>query len=478
MASTIIAFAITCLGNVGLSTPYRRIIFGLSIADILQSLALLTGPMSVSSHLSGAAGTEVTSCKVNGFFMSTGANAVILYTFFLCVYYLYKLKYKMSDDAFKNRIEKKFHTFIVVFCLSVNIAALAMDTFHTSGFLRSFCGVNSTPTGCRNNPEIVGECDPIVTKRANIFIFGTNVALPIICFMGIIISMSLLYQHAYVLNKTIEEELKFSIQMRASSNPSSASASLKSGHLSSWRGSSSNTILRTSKNHGGGEEASDPAVEPGDVETQMTTSNHESNPTSMTTRNLVGEESLDVGMVEPVDEEVTETPQDRVQHLSRLYRREMNLQASCYVGAFCFTYIPMIICVFLTIYKEYPVTISAVVVLTFPLGGFLNILVYTRPMIASLRRTNPECSRLRAFWLVLRAGGEIPSANDDLTFSCCWNYSCSYSCNWFPSRWFVSEYYYSDETPITKANIPPPPALNRKVHVSRLDFLNDKKSEA
>eukprot|EP00553_Chaetoceros_curvisetus_P001335 CAMPEP_0204622506 /NCGR_PEP_ID=MMETSP0717-20131115/8152_1 /ASSEMBLY_ACC=CAM_ASM_000666 /TAXON_ID=230516 /ORGANISM="Chaetoceros curvisetus" /LENGTH=90 /DNA_ID=CAMNT_0051637237 /DNA_START=872 /DNA_END=1141 /DNA_ORIENTATION=- len=71
----------------------------------------------------------------------------------------------------------------------------------------------------------------------------------------------------------------------------------------------------------------------------------------------------------------------------------------------------------------------------FPLGGFLNILVYTRPKVASLRRTHPECSRIRGFWMVLHAGGEIPD-EIDLSVSFC------HGCCRLPA-WLESEYEYA-----------------------------------
>lgn len=433
LASTIIAFAITCLGNVGLSTPYRRIIFGLSVADILQSLALLTGPFMVPpGKCSGAAGTEVASCKANGFIMSTGATLVVMYTFFLCVYYLYKLKYRMTDNAFRHKIETKCHAFIVVFCVAVNITALGMDTIHTSAFLRSFCAINSTPTGCRKHPDIVGECDPTTRKRADHLIFVTVVSLPIICLVGITFAMASLYHHAYVLNQTIEQELQLSIQ---------TPTSLRSGIRRD--GSSRRSIARD------GSLRTNTPREGGSVRTSTTRED------SLRISDPRGGSAL-ATVEEPEDEAAMETPQDKVQQLSRLYRREMMIQATCYVGAFCITYIPMVICVFLTIYTENPLIISSIVMFTFPLGGFLNILVYTRPKIASLRRNHPECSRLRGFWLVLRAGGEIPSEDDDLFFNCCRDCSCL-------SAWFESEYDYV--YPATPNRV-----IDKKIHVSRIDF--------
>ncbi len=349
IASTIIVFAITCCGSIGLSTPYRRIIFGISFADILQSFALLVGPIAVPpTKQSGDAGTEAISCKANGFMLYVGGLSVTMYTFSLCLYYLCKLRYKMSDDVFRYKIEKKLHIFIVVFCLVVTIAALSMDTFHTNPIHLSFCYISNIPTGC--DPDI-GECDPNIQARVSIFLMIIQVVIPALCFIGITITMGLLYQHAFVWNQTIEREVRNSI-------------SLRDMHRKEKEG-----------------------------------------------------ESLEIASDEAADEEM-EDPLERVQNLSRLYRREITIQATSYFLAFCFTYIPMMFGVILDIYYINHSVLDAIVIFTYPLGGFLNILVYTRPKVASLRRDHPECSRLRGFWLVLRAGGEIPN-EVDLSLSCC-----------------------------------------------------------
>ena len=43
-----------------------------------------------------------------------------------------------------------------------------------------------------------------------------------------------------------------------------------------------------------------------------------------------------------------------------------------------------------------------------PLGGFFNILVYTRPKVSTLRRRRPEYWWFQAFWMVVKVGGEVP----------------------------------------------------------------------
>ncbi len=366
LSSLTIVISIAFIGNVGLSTPYRRIIFGLSLADIFQSLALLTGPSSVPEGYSSYVESEAPSCRINGLFLAIGASAVMMYTFFLCLYYLYKLKYKMSDDTFRHRVETKLHVFIIVLSVVLNLAALAMNIFHTNPYFLSFCSFAAVPTKCRMDENTACQEDHMF--RVMIFAYIETIALPFICFLGIIIIMALLYQYAFVLHKNVQSEVL----------PVHVPTSLRN------QGVGVGTLEHEHEQEQEEEHISAPSE---------SSSNHE-------------------------DEE---TPQDRVQNLSRLFRREITIQATLYVMSFCLTYMPMIINTVFAIFYLYPTVICAMQAFFWPLGGFLNILVYTRPKVASLRRDYPECSRLRGFWLVLRAGGEIP---DDIhhssqSTSCC-----------------------------------------------------------
>ena len=44
-----------------------------------------------------------------------------------------------------------------------------------------------------------------------------------------------------------------------------------------------------------------------------------------------------------------------------------------------------------------------------PLTGAVNVFIYTRPAVRHVRRVDPSISRVIAFWMVLKAGGEAPN---------------------------------------------------------------------
>ncbi len=340
------------------SSPYRRIILGLSIYDIFQSLSFLFGPMAVPiSKTSKVAEHEVTSCRANGFVLQITMTGILLHTAFLCVYYLCKLKYRMSNEQFKYKVEKKLRAFIIVFSFISGTVPLTMDAYHINSHILSICNIAKVPTGCDREPEIVGECDSAHEKKYETlfitFICGVFVA----SFVVIATTMILLQHHTFVLDQMIRRETR-----------------------------SVPTSLRGRSNS---DEDEAEVVEPYPIN---------------------DDEEKDAK--EGANEE-RETPQDRVQRLSRLYRNEMMYQAISYVGVGCLMHIPAIVG-FIGNPSVFALTIS---VIFYPLGGFLNILVYTRPKVAELRRRFPECSRLRGFWIVLKTGGEIPK-EVDLTVSC------------------------------------------------------------
>ena len=101
--------------------------------------------------------------------------------------------------------------------------------------------------------------------------------------------------------------------------------------------------------------------------------------------------------------------QDTGTTLIRVYRREIILQACYFVLAFFVTFSCFMVQQIILIAERQPtVFLFRVVAVFYPLGGFLNVLVYTRPKITSLRIRYSEYSWLRAFWYVIKAGGDMP----------------------------------------------------------------------
>lgn len=321
--------------------PYKRIILGLSIGDILQSLALVTGPFAppVGTLQSPFAAGNTVTCEINGVFMTSGSCAVTMYTCGLCIYYWCKIVHRMSNEHFARTIERYIHLTVIVSNAGISLASLITKTYNTSP-LGGFCYFAALPLGCKH-----GQNDGLLPgggqqcTRGNlsfIFTFISTIGLPSLSFAGIVMSMTALICHAVKKKREFNTEQDTQQRSRLSC----------------------------------------------------------------------------IGCGNHQDSNITRNSSSFGQYLTRLYVREAVLQSSLYVLGFVAVYIvPLILALQLTIDKKTNLQDSELPLLftfLFPLGGLYNILVYTRPNISSLRRREPTISWLKAFLLVVRAGGESP----------------------------------------------------------------------
>jgi len=329
-----------------LSSPYRRLVFGMSAADIFQSLALVSGPFLIPSgtpKASFASGTTL-SCEVNGFFMLLGSTSVPLYMFGLSMFYLCKLNFRMSDRIFAEKIEKRFHAFVIVGMLIMCVIGLSLNVYNP-GPGGPFCYVEEFPFGCKMMPEIFGEC----TRGQNLLPFMyTMICVICGCFLGIIINMTMLCV------KSIQIERMF--RSRAGDPSNYADYSCLRNFL----------LCSPCRNY----------------------------------HQLEHEADAD--------------------YVLRLYKRETIIQSSLYVGAFFLSYLLPLMQTIGSLYShKFPSITLTLMSIFYPLGGLFNIFVYTRPKIVRFRHAFPECSRLRAFFLVMKAGGEVPDVTDRNALKLC-----------------------------------------------------------
>ena len=314
----------------GLSCPYRRIIFGLSIADALQSFALLTGPFSISYSDHGmfpwAAGNFLT-CQGNAAIMTAGVIGVPIYTWLLCIYYFRKAKYPMSNTAFLNKIERRVHIFVVIIVVLAITLAIVTKAFNPLP-AGTACFIISYPPGCsQSSPDIHGECTRGATSSRIlnfILMFGLN----IIFIPWTILATLLLYCHVKSQERLFRADVRRVIhtEQEAELNESSCLQSF---------GRKIGRILMKSKNYGGRQYGREP---------------HET----------------------------------RAKYIARLYRREILKQAGLYVTAFFGAY-SMGFFFGLTNNVDSMKHlkgngVSIAVSLIYPLGGLFNILIYSRPV--------------------------------------------------------------------------------------------------
>jgi hypothetical protein len=131
--------ASTCLAvhilrsNHGLSTTYHRLVFGLSVGDILSSFGFALGstmvPKDMNYFVPGAQG-NMTTCTVQGFLYTLGVNIVAVYNCSICLYYLAIIRYNKNDEYIRNKLEPWFHGIAIVIPLVCGFIFIAMKGYN------------------------------------------------------------------------------------------------------------------------------------------------------------------------------------------------------------------------------------------------------------------------------------------------------------------------------------------------------------
>ena len=457
LASSFTAFMEAHPVSCGLKSPYRRIIFGLSVSDIIQSIALFTGPWSTPSGVSLApwGAGNIHTCRLNGALLFIGGCSFPMYIAGLSIYYVYKLRQRMSDETFTRKVEWKIHA-VIIACHSFILVPtiLGLDAFHSTANPGTICFVAPMPTGCSFQPEIYGDCENnLGLVRCLQGIYPLTAVLSLIT---ILISLGLIFCQASTRSKWFQSSPK-KAQRRLSSNGGrkmigkvlvSEGSEIELGFVTKCgddslegpcgqqQGTNRPNLLDLDENDR--ELAnSQTCVEIKNSEAQLKYEGCQRHEEKEVIRDfatsslfLKGEEESssdadngnrsrepfkegkkphhEICSHDGEDERVSSfSSEANLDYLSRLYKNEMIIQACCYLGVFFISQVPAWLLVqscngnFITGVNEIWATF-------YPLGGLFNIIVFTRPQVASFRRKYPECSRIQAFWLVLKNGGEMP----------------------------------------------------------------------
>ena len=136
------------LANRGKATSYDRLMLGLSLCDIVSSIAYSLYPFFLPAQTSPrvwAFGNEAT-CSFIGFMTQFGFSAAV-YNGFLSYYYVLTIRYGMDRKFFAERYEALMHFFGLTFCF---ISALvgSVKGFYSEVQLGFGCWVNDYPRGC------------------------------------------------------------------------------------------------------------------------------------------------------------------------------------------------------------------------------------------------------------------------------------------------------------------------------------------
>ena len=319
----------------GLTSPFRRLIFGLSVTDVLQSFGLIVGPFAIpASDISPFGVGNQGTCSAQGFVLHLVGYTVPMYTCALSYYYYCKLKCDMSDETFSRRIEWKAHGTCWLVGLSISIAALATNTINTYA-TGSFCSYATFPADCRDYPDLYDEC------RGEKTVFAFEMLM---LALFVIFQFCIIRNVSFMLRQILKRDRAFGATRTSSLRVPST---------------------KNSRNSLSGIDLKDPDQLPVPV-------------------------------------------QSVAESLRKTIRRTMMVQSCLYVAAFFVTY--SLFWIYLAMFMlglDPPSSMLIASSITCPLGGLFNILVFTRPSVWILRRRH-SYSWLKAFVLVIKAGGEVP----------------------------------------------------------------------
>jgi len=205
-----------------LSTTYHRLVFGLSICDILQSIGQALSATMVPKEMNYLApfarGTS-TTCDAEGMLFVLGGAAANLYNSSICFYYLAIIKYNKKDDFIREKLEKWFH--IVSISLPVIWSIVLLVTKSYNGSNGAYCFVDAyEPPHCIGYergqiPE--GFSIPCGRGRyARIIFFALSpvvMSTPVVVF----VTMTLMYRTVSTTENRIQRYGVGSLRLRTSS---------------------------------------------------------------------------------------------------------------------------------------------------------------------------------------------------------------------------------------------------------------------
>jgi hypothetical protein len=348
-ASTLIAIMIL-RSHYGLKTPYSRIIFGLSIADIIQSTSIIMSPFAAPSDTIDApwAKGTIETCEAAGFFLAIGSTAVPFYTLFLSYYFLKRVKDKITPQEFASKYEFKIHTLIWLYPIIGGFVALARKDFNPT-LNGDLCMTIDRPVECSTDPDTYGTCNR--GQNANqdaVFIF----AIPFIATFFMLV--------ANLLRLTIHVHLEERLMRTDTRHGTTNDTTERNGDTFRSKAAVFFCCSRS-------QQSDDPQHDQGNSSSAQTQ--------SLAMQSLV--------------------------------------QSSMYVASFFLVYSsPILVIANAVTGIIQPNWVKWNSSIFWPLGGFFNILIYTRPKVAAMRKTYPEYAHFSwfvIFLFVVFSGGEVPA---------------------------------------------------------------------
>lgn len=144
-----------------------RMLFGMSVVDVLNSIALGLSSAPTPAGTFGAyqaIGNRAT-CTAQGFFVQLGF-AEPAYSSTLSLYFVLVIHFRMRENTIRRRVEPIMHAFAILYPLGTAVAGLWLELFNSS---LNICWIEPYPIGCTYSMITATSCH--CTRGKNAFIY-------------------------------------------------------------------------------------------------------------------------------------------------------------------------------------------------------------------------------------------------------------------------------------------------------------------
>ena len=333
------------------------------------------------------------TCLTDGFINGFTAGSTPMYMFVLCLYTALKIKTTISDEEFCQKYEKKLHIAIFTINLALAVFGLATKSIATT-ITGNFCTFAASPPGCRQAPDLVGECEQEIDYVLPLAL-TTALGIPFLSLLGIVCCMAIVC--IYNLRGT-----RFTLLSRSHHTVASPKITTSRSDPAEVVPSSSSDV------HFDSSQMKMPHVAAACLAEGESTRQGGDKQERSQDSNIIAGVSLNPNTNQS-DVTPTTNAAQKSYALIQFYRKEIILQACCFVVASLATFACYWALQFQILVSKHRPSADLIfaATLTYPLGGFFNMIAYTRPKIAYFRSRHPEHSLLRAFWHVIKTGGDV-----------------------------------------------------------------------
>jgi hypothetical protein len=133
----------------GLSTTYHRLLFGLSVAIIVEAICQIFAgtpiPQEMNYFVPSARG-DLRTCEIQGFFFAVGFGMTWMYNNCICLFYLAIIRFNKTDEFIAKKVEIWFHIFTFLIPLCLTTTAFSMNIINAGQVQCTF--IPNSPPHC------------------------------------------------------------------------------------------------------------------------------------------------------------------------------------------------------------------------------------------------------------------------------------------------------------------------------------------